>query len=102
APEYRRSLNSLIFRLEDEIHEEVDAVNEIVRWRYDLLLDNRTKDAVRLTQVVFALSLDETYSADEAVAAEWTLAPGEIRRVVHAPVFRVADFREGRNPLIAR
>jgi hypothetical protein len=36
APEYRKSLNSMIFRLDGQILEELlDAENETVRWRYE-------------------------------------------------------------------
>jgi hypothetical protein len=101
APEYRKSLNSMIFRLDGPIHEEVDAENEAVRWRYEMLLDNRASIAVHVTKMSFALSLDATYSSDEVVEGGWTLGTGDVQRVPHAPVFRVADFRRGRSQKIA-
>lgn len=101
APAYRRPRTSLFWRLDDQIHEELDAEEEIVRWRYELLLDNRAGLAARVTEASFALSLDGAYSDDDVVEAGWVVAPGEVRRVPHAPIFRVADFRRGRSPMIA-
>jgi hypothetical protein len=101
APEYRASLNSMIFRLDGQVHEEVDAENEVVRWQYEMLLDNRASVAVHVTRMSFSLSLDATYSPDEVVEAGWTLGAGEVQRVPHAPVFRVAEFRRGRSQKIA-
>jgi hypothetical protein len=101
APDHRVEPKRLIWRLDAEIHEELDRENEIARWRYELLLDNRAKVAVRVTEASFALSLDGAYSDAETVEAGWALAPGEVRRVPHAPTFRVADFRHGRSPQIA-
>lgn len=100
APEYRASLNSMIFRLDGQIHEEVDAENEVVRWRYEMLLDNRASIDVHVIKMSFALSLAATYSPDEVVEAGWTLGAGEVQRVPHAPVFRIADFRRGRSQKI--
>lgn len=40
-------------------------------------------------------------SAPETIEAGWTLAPGEVRRVPHAPVFRIPEFRSGRSAEIA-
>lgn len=104
APEYRQRrepVNAIIWGVDDQIREEVDEEKEIVRWRYELVLDNRSSRAACVRQASFALSLDAAYSAPEIVEAGWTLAPGEVRRVPHAPVFRVAEFRQGRSPQIA-
>ena len=104
APEYRlrrEPIKSLAWGVAGPIREEVDEEKEVVRWRYELVLDNRSSLAACVQQASFALSLDAAYSAPEFVEAGWTLAPGEVRRVPHAPVFRVAEFRQGRSPQIA-
>jgi hypothetical protein len=104
APEYRlreEPVRSIICGVDDQIREEVDEEKEIVLWRYELVLDNRSSRAACVRQASFALSLDAVYSAPEIVEAGWILAPGDVRRVPHAPVFRVAEFRQGRSPQIA-
>src|SRR5687768_14757592 len=45
APEYRLShepANSITWKVDDEIREEIDANKGIVVWRYELILDNRS------------------------------------------------------------
>jgi hypothetical protein len=82
APGHRFEPKRLIWRLDAE--------------RYELLLDNRAKVAVQVTEASFARSLDGAHSDADTVEAGWALAPGEVRPVPHAPTFRVADFRHGR------
>ena len=104
APVHRVRLeatNSIIWSVDAQILEQVDEEKEIVRWQYELVLDNRSSRAARVRQASFMLSLAAVYSAPEIVKSGWALASGEVRRVPHAPVFRVAEFRRGRSPQIA-
>jgi len=97
----REPVSSVVWRIDDQIREEVDEEKEIVQWWYTLVLDNRSNRAANVRQLSFVLSLDAAYSASEIVEAGWMLAPGEVRRVPHAPVFHVAEFRQGRSREIA-
>jgi hypothetical protein len=104
APEYRLQEtppDTLIWYLNDVITEEIDEAIEVARWQYDLVLDNRSSRAAHVTKVWFALSLDAAYLSPEFVEAGWTLSPGEVRRIPHAPIFRVSEFRENRVPEIS-
>jgi len=99
TPEHRIPLNGLIWRLDGDIQE--DLRSDEVYWAYELLLDNRANEPGHVAEASFVLGLDFVSSEEEAVSADWTLAPGEVRRLSHAPRFRVQEFREGRPPAIA-
>jgi hypothetical protein len=101
APKHRSRVDWLVLRLDADIHQERDPGEDTIRWRYELLLDNRAKVAARVTDASFALALDGAYAQEHRVEAGWTLARGEVRRLPHTATFRVADFREDRSPAIA-
>jgi hypothetical protein len=99
TPEHRIPPNGLIWRLDDDIREDLRA--DEVYWAYELLLDNRAADEAHVAEASFVLGLDLLSREDEAVRAGWTLAPGEVRRLPHLPGFRVQEFRQGRPAAIA-
>jgi hypothetical protein len=72
APEYRvrrRPANSVLWGVDDSVQEDVDEENYVVRWRYILVLNNRSSLAACVRQASFVLSLDAVYSQPEFIEA---------------------------------
>ena len=104
TPEYRPRQEApyrLLWRVDNPLQEEVDEQEEMVRCRYELVLGNLSSLALSVRKASFQLSLNAAYSAPESIEAGWNLAAGNVWRVPHAPVFRVAEFRDGRSEAIA-
>jgi hypothetical protein len=74
---------------------------DVVRLTYDLVVINHGRMAAHLTRAEVTLSIDGVWDAPEWLDLGATIAPDAQRSFHHVAVFRLAEFRRGRAPMLA-